>query len=356
MIQPVKVEGVQPYYLKKSDRVYVEHYFPAMREMSSRLWSYFGYAGLSVPWFDHAERELEGSYYNLVDFVKTLEAHDISFYSYCMLIIPLCGYESYRLPHYLFSDNKKDWAWLRKLRDYVETKENLDKVAHFLSVFFEQQIQYSGKAYLKKTAVIRGNPDNSGMHFEGYHRVFDRIRQIEGCGISYESWIKAKFENGKKAFNDEINLRALININKLDPDLGKLKEAVQDPWSEIKEFLGLSQECKITDGYIPKGWLPSNDDFDRSDDIVEVRGDGFYFRSDGSQRKGKSHYLQNTYYGIRCDTTNFHLFKKSWKNPLFLIKKPTWEEYRKWAIYPGIWGEDGKSVSGIVKPIKWRKK
>ena len=36
--------------------------------------------------------------------------------------------------------------------------------------------------------------------------------------------------------------------------------------------------------------------------------------------------------------------------------KPTWEEYKEFAMYPGMWNEDGSSVNGRIKPIKWRKK
>jgi hypothetical protein len=357
MIKPVKIEKVAPYYIKSSDRVTVDAYLPAMQEMSSRLWTYFGYSGLGVPWFHNAAQEFASSQLQLVDFVRALESNDISFYAYCLLILPLCGYPSYRYPHGLFfgEDAKKDmWDKLKQLRSYVEIKENLDKTAHFMEVFFEQQIQFNGKAYVRSHSVIKQT--NKGEHFEGYYRVFDRIQQIESHGVSYEAWVKEKFENGKKAFNDEINLTALVNVNKLDPDFKKLVERDQDPWGSIKEFLGLSPDCKITDGYIPKGWLPSNADFKKSEEIVEVRGDGFYFHQDGSQRKGKCHYLSNTYYAIKCDPSNFHLFKKDWRNPEFLIKKPTWDEYRQWAIYPEIWGEDGKSLSGIVKSVKWRKK
>lgn len=357
MTTPVKIETVQPYYLKPEDQLFVESYLPAMREMSSRLWTYFGYSGLGTPWFYDAERKFVESKVQVIDFIRFLNDADVSFYAYCILTFPFRTYESYQSLGSLFSPKSSYddlWSYLRKLRSYVQTKENLDKVAHFMELFFEQQIQYNGKAYLRRKSVIQSEEPNP--HLEGYHRVFDRICQIEQSGASYEDWVKAKFSEGKKAFNDELNFRALINVNKLDPDLGSLAKHREDPWTPIKEFLGLDPECKIVDGYIPKGWMPSNADFRKSDKIVEVRGDGFYFYADGSQTKGRCHYLSNTYYGIKCDPTNFHLFKASWKNPAFLIKTPTWDEYRKWAIHPGIWGEDGKSLSGIVKSVKWRKK
>lgn len=359
MIYPVKIDCVQPYYLKVSDKVFVESYLPAMQEMSTRLWTYFGYSGLSRPWFyQDAVAEFEASQDHLVEFIKSLESNDVSFYSYCMLILPLCRYESYRSLNRLFfsESRKKDWwSWLKKARAYAGSSADLDKVSHFMETYFEQQVQYSGKAYIRRDSVIRENLDGI-THFEGYHRAFDRIFEIEGYGISYADWVKMKFENGKKAFSDEINFRALININKLDPDMREIVSRIRDPWYHIKEFLGLSQKCQISDGYIPKGWLPSDDDFENSDKIVEVKGDGFYFYKDGTQRKGKCHYAINTYYGIRCDPSNFDLFKEHWKDAVFLTKRPTWAEYRDWAIHPGIWGEDGSSLSGIVKSVKWRKK
>lgn len=360
MIKPVQfTSGVIPYYIKVSDRINVSSYYAAMQEMSDRLWTYFGYSGLAVPWYSNASTELEKSKLHLIDFVRALEGNNISFYAYCLLIIPLCSYESYRYPHYLFLNEKVNgewWTWLKKLRSYVNTKENLDKVAHFLELFYAQQIEYSGKAFVRRSSVIGRNPDGTGVHFEAYHRIFDRINQIEKNGAPYEIWVKTKFANGKKAFNDEINLRALINVNKLDPDMKKLVVTSKDPWTEIKEFLGLSVDCKIVDDYIPKGWMPSDDDFDNMQQIVEVRGDGFYFYPDGTQRRGKRHYASNTYYGIKCNSENFQLFRDDWRDLTFLTERPTWEEYNQWAIHPGIWGEDGKSLSGMVKSIKWRKK
>jgi hypothetical protein len=286
--------------------------------------------------------------------IKILVENDISLYSFGYLTLPLHKSEDWDRPALLFSDSK-NLSWTKKLRIFVETRENLDYLAYFMVIYYQFLTHYFGKACLGYGQVIKKDINNR-YRYEGYEKLWGRILEITQSGADPIIWMQRKMENFVKAYPKEtINFTCLVNKNGLDPDLEETQKRSNDPWRIIKDFLGLSIDCEIVDGYIPKGWQPSGDDFENRDKIVKITGDGFYYYEKGTQRRGKRHYASNTYYGIKVDPSNFEIFRDSWLDDSLLMKVPTWEEYEKWAIHPKIWDENGIATNGRGKPIKWRK-
>jgi hypothetical protein len=182
------------------------------------------------------------------------------------------------------------------------------------------------------------------------------LRILDAKGIDSEYWLRQKILKFIKFKPEEqqIPFRAIVNANNLDPDLKVIKEQASDPWNAIRQYLELPDNCQFPDGYIPKGWMPAGDDTNDKGNIVSITGDGFYRYNDGSQWRGRRHYAANKYYTIKCDFSNFSQFQPDWMDSRFISRKPTWEEYSKWALYPNIWNEQGESLCNC-KPVKWRK-
>ena len=109
-----------------------------------------------------------------------------------------------------------------------------------------------------------------------------------------------------------VNLNLILSFNGLDPEPDTLLAQQKDAWKEIRKFLGLPASCKFENNCIPKGWRPSSDDFDDLSKVACITADGYYYRADGTQRRGRRHYATNKYFNICCIPSNFEQFKKSW--------------------------------------------
>ena len=328
-----------------------ENIFP---EISRVVWQYFNYSGMFTPWHDAIPvLYFPGFVKHLTKGIKFLVENDISLYSFGYLTLPLHKAEDWDRPTLLFSDTKH-LSWLRKLKRILETRENLDYLAYFMVCYFQTQVHYFGKARLEVGQVVK--KQDGSYTYDGYERLWVRILECTRVGADPLLWMQQKIEKFAKAYPKEtMNFNCLINRNGLDPELETLVKRTSDPWREIKDFLGLSIDCEIVDGYVPKGWQPSGDDFEDRSKIARVTGDGFYYYGNNSQRRGKRHYASNTYYAIKCDPSNFQLFRGDWLDESLLMKNPTWEEYEKWAIYPERWDISGNATNGRGKSVKWRK-
>ena len=324
-------------------------------EISRIIWQYFGYSGQITPWHDNIPVVYFPSFVNyLQKSIASLVENDISIYSFGYLTLPFHEVSDWERPTLLFGA-KVHISWAKRLRKFIGSREGMDYLADFMISYYQTCVQYFGNATLEKGQIIKKR--ESSYVYEGYERLWGRILEITSEGADPIMWMQQKVDKFSKCYpKDRINFNCLVNKNGLDPNLEDLQKRVGDPWVEIKDFLGLSIDCEIVDGYIPKGWQTSGEDFEDRRRIVRITGDGFYYYENNSQRRGKRHYAGNTNYGIKCDPSNFAVFKDSWLDESLLMVAPTWEEYSKWAIYPDIWGEDGVSKNGRGRSIKWRRK
>jgi len=337
---------------KKYRSTVVKNYTPNLINISRKMWTYFGYSGLINPWHDSTESINFGAD-SIYNFIEYLTVENMSLESYAIFALSVASYERFEAPTKLFA-NKAERSWLKKLRRHSDTSELMDHSAYLLLKFFEKQIEQKGKAFINKTSVVK--KDEKGLHLEGYHRLVDRVRQLQSNSVNAEMWLNTKFDKVAQAFpKDVVNFRTIVNVNGFDPDLEELKKVYSDPWREIKQFLGLSLDCEIADGYIPKGWAVSSDDRADITKVVRITGDGYYYYPEGTQRRGKRHYAGNSYFVIKCDPSNFAMFKENWLDPRMLSISPTFEEYFRFGAYPEMWDSEGNSTNGRGKSIRWRK-
>ena len=341
---------------KKYKSGLVNTYAPNIINMSTKMWSYFRYSGLLKPWHDEPHMHLNYASEQLFNFIEYLTENNITIESYAIFALSLATPDRYERPAKLFC-NRADKSWVKKLRAYSETHEIMDYSAYILMRFFEKQIEHKGRASIARSSILRKDEDTKASQcMEGYYRLVDRVRQLVSMNIQPDIWLNAKFDNSVKAFpNDSVKFRTIVNINGLDPDLAEIQKIYSDPFREIKQFLGLSHSCEFVDGYIPKGWSLSTDDLNDLTKIVRITGDGYYYYPDGTQRRGRRHYSGNSYFVIKCDPSNFQFFKDSWYDLRLFSVAPTFDEYFRWAAYPGMWDQDGKAVNERGKNTRWRK-
>lgn len=350
--------SITPVYAYKFDDKNINNYHRIIFNISSEMWSYFCYSGLITPWHEEFDNKKMFNFQQrtFIKLIKHLEDNDISLRSYCILICIVSDYTKYERPALLFGQ-RNHWSWIKKLREYCGSRENLSDVASFMEAFLKYQIIYHKRAFVQPKSIIDKESDGKRKGFITYYRISDRIKQLQINNVNYIDWLEKKFDNCIRFKpNQNVLIKTIVNHNGLDPSLSEIKEVVNDPWNEIRKFLGLSYECKFPDDCIPKGWAISHDDFENSDKIIKITKDGFYYYSDGTQRRGKRHYARNTYLCIKCTPDNFAEFVDKWHNKILLTSTPTWKEYNKYAVYPGRWNEDGTAKNGRGKPVKWRKK
>lgn len=356
-------EGLHPVKIPSMHRMQVERCLPELTDLNSKLWVYLGNAGKITPWMDDISKTrmlVTKNKAKVERFFWYLESIDVDWRSYCKLVLPLIGYSKWeRL--LLLLNNKQHWSWIRKLRSYAGSSEMVDSVAEFIMTMMELQVDAYGFARINTSAMLQLDEgvDESKrgsyrvQHYALYHSLVDRFNQFEVQGVDPLVWLNTKFETCKPSL-DFVYLATIVNENGFDPDIKTLKFATNDPWRAIKSYLGLHSSCEFPDGSIPKGWLPAKEDFRGVFEIKRVLKDGFYLYENGEQRKGVYHYAKNRYHIIACTPENFEQFKADWRDPRYLTKRPTWEEYSKWAVYPDMWDENGESVNGRIPGVKWR--
>jgi hypothetical protein len=349
--------GLSPIYFDANTLADITQYTELLVDISRKCWSYFGYSGLLTPWHDSDPKSLlkyqSKSLRALLVFLKT---EDINIESYCALSGVLSDYSRYERPALLFC-YRPYWSWLAKLRRYAGGSSRVDEVADFVMCFVLLQVEYMGGAFLSENSVKdKDFSDGGKMFLSTFHRLMDRINQLSALGIDSKDWLREKFKIAYNSVPDQkVYINTIVNLNAFDPNVEELRSKLKDPWREVREFLQLSDECEFPDGFIPKGWNISSSDAKDLEKVVKVMGDGFYYYKDNSQRRGVRHYASNRYFIIKCDYSNFGEFKSRWHDAAMLSAKPTWDEYSRWAMYPGVWDENGKSLRH-TKDVKWRKK
>lgn len=354
---------LRPIYFTPETQVAPDPYFADLIDISRRMWSYNGYTGLMKPWHDEDPYKfLRIRRDSFRSFFYEMEQDDINWQSYCVLLFLMTDYELWERPTLLVMQRAK-LSWFRRLRASAGTRERFDRVASFMLEFLELQVQRGRGSGLTPRMFVAADPTKGKGHSSGskylviYHRTLDRISALEQQGIDPIEWLRtkhARFVEWKPA--EVVPLSAILNVNGLDPEVEELRAQQADLWKEIRKFLGLTASCKFENNCVPKGWRPSSDDFDDLSKVVSITADGYYYRADGTQRRGRRHYATNKYFNICCIPGNFEQFKKSWDDPRFLTATPTWEEYSKWGLYPNIWNEKGVNISRYtaLKNVHWR--
>jgi len=346
----------KPIYNYGFSRESMKGVFEVCHQVSSQMWGYFGYSGLISPWQDDPDPRAQFNFQQktILSLMKFLEDEDIDLWSYCVLVCAVSDYTRYERPALLFGQ-RTHRSWMKKLRKHAGSRQRVKDVATFMLRFIELQVEHRGVAQVRIKNILGTEVGGRKKAFITYHRIADRIKQMVELELDWLDWLALKVRNFLDFRPKEMPLiKMIVNFNNLDPDMNALRRKMDDRWREIREFLNLSDSCEFPDGYIPKGWVPSNDDFKDSKNIARIRGDGFYFYPNGEQRRGKRHYASNTYFGIRCDPTNFHMFRKDWHKTSLLTSRPKWEEYRDYAISPGRWDEKGEPDKPWGRKVKWR--
>lgn len=327
---------------------------------SNMIWSYFGYQGLLNPWHSDSlgeylvitRKSRNRTVYPVKEFIKKFKKLGISERAYSILLFSISEYSRFERPLLLLSQPDK-FTWFKKLVDHAGVGK-VEECANLILRFIEKQVEDHKRANINIRAVVDEDL-NGGKFFKAYHILCDRISQFEYKNIDINFWMDFKYKKILEAFpNQFVHFKTLVNMNVFEPTDEDIIKVQDDPWLGLKIFLGLNSDCQFVDGMIPKGWRPNSDDFVGTKDIVSIDKDGFYYRSDGSRRKGKYHYMSNIYLTIRCDTSNFRFFKDSWDKKSLYGSRPTWDEYNQWALYPDKWDENGEAVNGRIKPVKWR--
>lgn len=347
--------GLKPIYFDGRNLDDVSKYYNTIISICGEMWTLMGYSGLMTPWHEvDPKRELNFQKNHLQKLISTLNDMDVSVEAYCVVCCSISSHDKYQRPIMLLGQ-RAHWSWVKKLRSYAKSRERTDDVAKLILEFIRLQVEHIGRAYINSSTIIKSDPSGKGKFLSAYHKMIDRINQLDSKGINPLCWMKKKFMNGFEAVPDgKVYFNTIVNINGFEPDLEKLSEELSDPWNEIKRFLGLPNDCLFSDGFIPKGWNVASDDPAELKNVVKITGDGFYYHRNGSQRRGKRHYASNKYFIIKCDHTNFGEFRNDWNKVTLLSSKPTWEEYSRWAMFPNVWDETGKSLI-YTKDIKWRK-
>jgi len=356
------------YYPVKVDDpgvVLPEDYLEIMSWVSSKIWTYKGFSATIVPWHDKQKSLFPAQRKKFRSIINKMEDLDIDYRTFCTLVFPLRAYGDYKTVFYLLQSNQPAWTWMRSLREFVGSREEMNRISEFLWKFFELQVQFRGKILLEWRNMVTPDPRETvtTLHIKTYHDLYSRILELSAHGVEVDEWLQAKFDKSAQFLRakdtptkrQNVSLSMLVNHNGLDPDLTYVKKVSTDPWRVLRDFLGLSYDCDFADGSIPKGWTPSSDDYGSPEDIVKITKEGFYYYSDGSRRRGKYHYMKNTFLAIQCVPENIGLFLKEWQDTSFLTKKPTWNEYEYYACHPGYWDEDGKTLRGRMPSVKWRR-
>lgn len=350
--------GLYPvYFTETTKKDYFTNNIEEFTKISREVWGMMNYAGMLTPWHDTGRPIWDGQKKSLNTFFHNLEEAGVSWQLYCYLIFITMEWNKWDSPCTLIG-GRPELSWVRKL--YEEFGEyTVSQTVMALYKFFELQYQYYGELNFERKNLIRKDTRSgkSGKCLEAIHKLGRRVIQIHNLGIPFSVWLEDKMEAFHKYQPKAIpNLATMVNHNGLDPNVEEIKERLADPWTEIKDFLGLPSDCLFADGSIPKGWQPIIEEYIDPKRIKKINKDGHYLIDDGSQRRGKYHYIKNTYLCISCTPENFSRFKSTWKDPRLYVSTPTWEEYSQWALNPGLWDAEGNATNERSKPVKWRTK
>lgn len=352
------------------------NHYRSLLHVSRQVWGYFGYAGLIQPWHDEQDPykwiKIPQQRKSLDKILVRLKRADIEPWAFYVILMSITPYQYWERPALLLYQ-QPFIAAIKKLRTYVGSSENLTKLAQMLMEFMQLQVQATGRTTLNLYNVSSKFDDvplakmlKKGIILVGYERLWDKIRQVESKGISFPEWMKVRQDCCKKVIsrikdydkNSNVSLKYLLRNDTAGPTFTYFTDKEKDAWSAVREFLGLSAGCTFPDGYIPKGFMLQSDDSENADSVVSVTGDGFYYKADGTQRRGNWHHMHNKYMMIKCTPENFKLFVDMWRNCATRNSSPTWQNYSAWARYPNMWDKDGNGLvlegGQMIKNVKWR--
>jgi hypothetical protein len=379
------IAGLKPVYFNEQTRPSPDVNYHELIYISRQCWTYLGFTGLMTPWHDQDDpfKFLKIQREKFRKFFFEVKNLDIDWKTYCFLLYISSTYDKWERPT-LLTMQQPAKSWFKKLRKHAGSSDMVDHVCEFMQEFISLQIETSGKATFSPSIWLDTDPNSvlevqrankkraqrvaSGQkvraqkrvkkptkYYSIFHRIVDRINFLNSRDLHYKDWLRMKFRRCvEQGSLDHVSLAVIVNVNAFDPDVKEAQTRFKDPWREVKEFLGLSLDCKFPDNCIPKGWRPASEDTDDIKKIAVVKGDGYYYYTDGSQRRGKRHYATNKYLVISCIPDNFDQFKSTWDDPRRISGRPTWEEYLNWGLYPDLWTAEGVSQYHGIQDVTWR--
>ena len=347
------VPGIDSFILKEKNKI--------LKDVSRDVFSYQNYAGHLSPWHDKAD-----VFYKTWDTSKLftyVADNNMDLKSYCILASMLAPPSRFRSPGNLYGVHSVK-SWLRMFREYCEEDDIFIEVADVSFHLLQHQSKGPHRVYFTQSNTVKAIEEYDGMeeidtraakkYVEVYHILADRIRKFRHDKIDPKLWIEAKYKKCVDSFKDDVAFSAIARINSLDPDSKHMAATTNDEWRSIREFLGVSPSCEFTNGYIPKGWRPASDERADLQEVIDLRGDGYYYYPDGTQRRGQRHYAQNQYLVIKCTPENFDEFKESWDDKRLVMNNPTWEEYNKYGVEPKYYEESGNNINEGGIGVTWR--
>lgn len=356
-----------PFQFITEDRLNSEEFFENIAVYSSAVFSYLGHSGLIKPWHEFKyswycnefRRNKGGLPYRLTDKIyQDFLKMGVSEKAYMYLISPISELSLWESPFTLFGQVDKN-AWVRDLSSKFG-QVLVEKCADFLERFFELHVEVYGNVMgLSWGTFVSKNKNSKGKRYlEGYYKVIERISSLEAIGVDPLLWLDIKFSRALDFLqknNSPVNLSVITNKNCFDLPEEELIKLVGDSWREIKDFLGLPTDCEFVDNCVPKGWLPATEDPKERKGIAKVTKDGYYYYYDGTQRRGRFHYMVNPYLIVSCTKENFKEFKSSWHDARLVSAVPTWEEYSQYGVYNDVWDLSGNSGKFPKIKVRWRK-
>lgn len=148
----------------------------------------------------------------------------------------------------------------------------------------------------------------------------------------------------------------------------------QDEWTEIRAFLGLSDDVRISEGWIPAGFrlnrqheaMAMNTSARRQNPLVGTMADikliskSIYITRSGEQFFSDCHYIETKPERcliIKVTPENFHEFKDQWNARLF-SSAPDFDEYLRYGLYIDYIDRESQSIKIGNKEYhpNWRKK
>lgn len=345
--------------------------FQTLRATSRDVYSYLGYSGLVNAWHDKYPKAPND--YEWDSLFKYIDENDMELPAFAVLATIIAKPGSFRSMRSVFNSYNTR-LWLQTLRAHCDTTELFSEVAETLLHLIKHQSDQEHRVYFSQTNIVKAFEAYEGYELdretdaslekkatteartkeaEVFHTLADRIRKFKQDKIDPTLWIVAKYKKCVEAFEDSIAISAIARINTLEPDLKELVAVTNDVWRPIREFLQISPSCEFVDGFIPRGWRPSVGDLNDPSKIQKINGLGFYFFADGTQRKGQSHHMHNSYLSIKCIPENFEAFKESWDDKRKLTNPPTWKDYEAYHMGDLRWTETGQSTTPGGLSVVW---
>lgn len=241
---------------------------------------------------------------------------------------------------------------------YCGSRDTAESLVQFLGYYLQTSSQHRGPALIYLNAASGEKyQDQEGL----YYMAANRVKELLDKGVDPVDWIEAKMGMllDDKWWKNRFNLKHVIEHRaQFDP---KVKPKFIAPkkisgWGDVFKDLGLSEDTKLVDDYLPKGfWLARVHEAagGSMEDITRIDGEGYYFTEDGKKHRGRRHYMLSNYHAVRCTPENYSEFRTSWGNQSLYNSYPERDELLQWGVHAHLWDANGNPQVSYVEAIKW---